>query len=97
MRRTVFLATITLLCATQAFAFSSPWNKLATGTKQLLTGPFKLITVPVKTIDNEKHDQALSVLGGLMEGATQSVVVPLKGLYNILTFPIVDRQYNLAE
>ena len=93
----MILATMVLLCTTSAFAFSSPWNKLATGTKQVLSGPFKLITVPVKQMDGRQHDQVLGFLGGLMEGATQTVVVPLKGLFNIATFPFVDRTYSLSE
>ena len=97
MRKIIVLAGITLICASTAFAYSSPWEKLRVGTKQVLTGPFKIITVPVKQIDGRQHDQVLGVLGGLMEGATQTVVVPLKGIYNIVTFPIVDRQYSYTS
>lgn len=97
MPKKLLLATIIVFSAAQAWAFTSPWHKLATGTKQVLTGPFKIITVPVQQIDGREHDQLLGVLGGVMEGATQTVVVPLKGLYNILTFPIVDRTYSLSE
>jgi len=97
MRKSIVLVTILLVGAAPAFAFSSPWNKLTTGTKQVLTGPFKLITVPVEEMDGRQHDQVLGLLGGIMEGATQSVVVPLKGLFNIVTFPIVDRKYPLSD
>jgi len=97
MFKNILLATMIVLSTTQAWAFTSPWNKLATGTKQVISGPFKLITVPVEQMDGREHDQVLGLLGGLMEGATQTVVVPLKGLFNIVTFPIVDRTYNLSE
>ena len=97
MQKSILLATIMMLTAAPAWAFNSPWDKLTTGIRQVLTGPFKLVTVPVKQMDGREHDQVLGLLGGVMEGVTQTVVVPLKGLFNIVTFPIVDRTYSLSE
>ncbi|HLF18816.1 MAG TPA: hypothetical protein VI749_07995 [Candidatus Omnitrophota bacterium] len=91
MKKAILLATMvfSLLLAPSVHAYTTPLHKLYAGVKQVITGPFSIITVPVEQLDRE-HDKMLGLIGGLMEGAVQTAVKPLQGLFNIVTFPFVE-------
>jgi hypothetical protein len=92
--KTRLLALTCALCwATNVYAYTTPLHKLTAGIKDVIKGPFSIITVPVEHMENE-HDKTLSVIGGLMEGAVQSVVKPLTGVFKIATFPFVNGKFE---
>jgi len=85
----VVLVTVFCLISV-ADAYDTRLHKLASGIKQIVTAPFSIITVPAEQIENNSHDKLLALVGGLMEGAAQTAFKPIQGLFNILTFPLLD-------
>ena len=93
MKKRFFTLALTLVWATSVHAYTTPLHKLTAGIKDVIKGPFSIITVPVKQMETE-HDKTLSLLGGLMEGAVQSAVIPLNGVFKIVTFPFVNGKFE---
>lgn len=93
MRKTILTILLVTLFATSVFAYTSPLHKLTSGIRDVIIGPFSFFTVTSEQFKN-KDDKVLAVAGGLMEGAVQSVAIPLNGLFKILTFPFVNHEYE---
>jgi hypothetical protein len=93
MKRYILTLLSVFLLANVASAYTSPLHKLTSGIRDVVTGPFKFFTVTTEQMKT-KDDKLLAALGGLMEGTVQSAVVPLNGVFKILTFPFVNHEYE---
>jgi len=79
--------------AGSVYAYTSPLHKFASGVHDVVVGPFSFFTVTSEQLKN-KDDKVLAAAGGLMEGAVESVAIPLTGVFKILTFPFVNHEYD---
>jgi hypothetical protein len=93
MKKLIIPIIVVVFTATTAFAYSTPWHKLSSGVKEIVTAPLSLFRVLSEQSKNE-HDRTLGIAGGIMEGIAQTAIKPISGAFKILTFPFVNHEFD---